>query len=380
MCEPIHVLHVLQRLEPAGVQTLLLTLMQNTKMTDMQFDFLVHYKAPQSLDKAVEETGGTIYRMSVREDMNFFRYQNDLKAFFHEHRDYQIVHGHMHSLGFLYLKAAKDAGVPVRIAHAHAERAGYGIKDMIKGVTTSHFADNATDLLACSQKAGEYMFGSRPFTVFRNAIDTGRFRKDSEEGKAFRKELHIPPDAFVIGTAGRFSPEKNIEFGIRTFREVAKMCPDSLYLIAGDGADRGKYEALVSKLGLAGRVLFIGARMDMHRFYNALDIFLMPSIREGLGIVGIEAQSCGVPVLATETLPEELDATNLLFRKSLTDGPKSWAQEILSIGKTPHDDMHIDEAMKRAGYDIRESARLLKEIYTSALRREGVANIAPYTK
>lgn len=117
--KPIRVLHVLQRMEAAGVQTLLMNLYRSIDRSKVQFDFLVHYKEHQFFDDEIEDLGGKIYRLSVREDYNFIKYCKELDDFFEEHSEYKIVHGHMHSLGAIYLHYAKKHGVPIRIAHSH---------------------------------------------------------------------------------------------------------------------------------------------------------------------------------------------------------------------------------------------------------------------
>ena len=125
MAQPIRVLHVLQRMEAAGVQTLLMNIYRHIDRDKVQFYFLVHYKAPQFFDDEVQKLGGTIYRFSVREDYNLIKYRSELKRFFNDHPEYRIVHGHMHTLGAFYLSAAEKAGVPVRIAHAHTNSTSF---------------------------------------------------------------------------------------------------------------------------------------------------------------------------------------------------------------------------------------------------------------
>ena len=211
MSEPIRVLHVLQRMELAGVQTLLMNVYRKIDRTKVQFDFLVHYTEPQFFDKEIKELGGRIYRLSIREDYNLFKYYLDLNIFFKEHTEYQIVHGHMHSLGAIYLHIAKKCGVKVRIAHSHTNSTQKDVKRLLKVIMNHLYSLEATDLFACSQSAGKYMFGSKKFRVINNAIITDIFLFSAEKRKQKRKELGIA-DEFVIGCIGRFEDKSQSNF------------------------------------------------------------------------------------------------------------------------------------------------------------------------
>lgn len=209
--EPIRVLHIVPNMQAGGLETLIMNIYRNIDRTKVQFDFLVHYTGNYFYDDEIRSLGGRIYKLSVRDDNNFIKYLKDLDAFFKKHPEYKIVHGHMESLGQFYFKAAKKNGVPVRVAHSHNSATENTIKGKIKGLLLKRYKVFATDYFACSQKAGEFMFANKKFTVLKNAIIVNNFIYNENERNRLRKELGIK-GKIVIGHAGRFCEQKNHKF------------------------------------------------------------------------------------------------------------------------------------------------------------------------
>ena len=178
MGEPIRVLHILQRMEAGGTQALLMNIYRKIDRTKVQFDFLVVYKEKQFYDDEIEKMGGHVYKLSFREDLNLPKFQKDLAVFFVQHHEYKIVHCHAYTIGYFCLKAAKKAGIPVRIAHSHNNETVHDIKYLPKLFMQRMFTKNATDLFACSEEAGKYLFKDKPFQVLKNAIDSQNFIAD----------------------------------------------------------------------------------------------------------------------------------------------------------------------------------------------------------
>lgn len=362
MEEPIRVLHILQRMEAAGVQTFLMNLYRCIDRTKVQFDFLVHYTEKQFFDDEIEKLGGRIYRFSVREDYDFLKYYKELQYFFKQHSEYKIVHGHMHSLGSIYLHVAKINKIPVRIAHSHTNSTQNDWKKYIKILMNRMYAYNANKLYACSRTAGEYMFRNRAFEIINNAIITDKFIFEDKKRKAKRRELNIE-DRFVIGCVGRFEKQKNQVFSLAIFEKVLLKVPKAILLFVGTGSMYEEIEELVREKGLFEKVVFLGNRRDVADLYQAMDVFLMPSLFEGLGIVGIEAQASGTPIVCTDSLPEEIDVTPLVHRVSLSKMPEYWAQQVVyaSANKLAHCDMK--EYIVKANYDMSRIAKEMERFY-----------------
>lgn len=360
--KPIRVLHVLQRMEAAGVQTLLMNLYRSIDRSKVQFDFLVHYKEHQFFDDEIEALGGKIYRLSVREDYNFVKYCKDLDSFFEEHNEYKIVHGHMHSLGAIYLHYAKKHGVPVRIAHSHTNSTQNDAKKFIKQIMNSLYKKDATDLFACSEAAGEYMFGIEHFTVINNAILTDNFLFSQDKRDKKRKELGVV-NKFVVGNVGRFEIQKNQKFLVDVFSVLHEMIPESKLLLIGTGSMLEEVKKKVNELGLNDAVSFLGNRKDVAELYMAMDVFAFPSLFEGLGIVGVEAQAAGTPCVCTDTLPKEIDVTPLLYRMPLENGINDWAKALIDAKESGYAHSNMKQYITNANYDMTALAKQLEDFY-----------------
>lgn len=363
MSEPIRVLHVLQRMEAAGVQTLLMSIYRNIDRSKVQFDFLVHYSEKQFFDDEVESLGGKIHRLSVRQDFNLPKYLVELNRFFKEYPEYKIVHGHMPVLGYFYLSAAKDNGVPVRIAHAHTNQHFNNLKGKIAKVMKTLYAINANNYFACSKSAGEYFFGKdKKYTVIKNAIMTERFAYNEQIRNVKRKELGVD-DKLVIGHAARFAEHKNHTFLIDVFAEIKKIRPDAVLLLVGDGELRPTMEAKVDKLGLSDDVRFLGVRADINELYQALDAFVFPSIFEGLGIVNIEAQASGVLTFCSDAVPVEANISPVYTSIPLEFGSRKWAEIIVEHCENREKRKDMTDYVLDTGYDTKALANSLQEFY-----------------
>ena len=363
MSEPIRVLHILQRMEAAGVQNLLMSIYRNIDRTKVQFDFLVHYEEDQFFDQEIECMGGKIYKLSVREDYNLVKYWKELRTFFQTHPEYKIVHGHMPVLGYLYFSAAKKAGVPVRIAHAHTDGYNKSLKGYVKHWLQSLYYVKANEYFACAEAAGKYFFGDkRKFSVIPNAITTDNFVYNPGMRKQKRELLNIE-DQLVIGHAARFALHKNHDFLIDVFYEIHQMRSNSVLLLAGDGELRGTIEAKVEKLGLKESVRFLGVRNDINELYQAMDAFVFPSIFEGLGIVNIEAQASGLMTFCSDRVPQEANISPLFVSIPLADGAKNWAEII--VDKCEHRGKRCDmsQYVIDAGYDARSLSNEMMHFY-----------------
>lgn len=362
MSEPIRVLHILQRMEAGGTQALLMNMYRNIDRSKVQFDFLVHYKENQFYDEEIPKLGGRLYKLSVREDFNFIKYWRELNKFFNEHKEYQIVHGHMYTLGVIYLLAAKRNGVQVRIAHAHDNDTERNMKYYLKRVMARLFRLYATDLFACSEEAGEYLFPHQEFKVLKNAINTESFIYSERSNIEIRKELNLN-DQFVIGHVGRFQQQKNHSFLIDIFREIKKIKNDAILLLIGTGDLEDNIKERVSRYHLTDSVRFLGNRKDMARLYHSMDVFLFPSLFEGLGIVAIEAQASGIPSICSNRLPDEVKLTPLIELVSLEDSAELWAKKVIEKSQSHYKRNNMYDFIVNAGFDMKTVAQEMEQYY-----------------
>lgn len=368
MGEPIRVLHILQRMEAGGTQALLMNIYRKIDRTKVQFDFLVVYKEKQFYDDEIESMGGHVYKLSFREDLNLPKFQKDLKNFFKQHHEYQIVHCHAYTIGYFCLKAAKKAGIPVRIAHSHSNAAVHDVKLPLKLIMQKLFTIYSTDLFACSEEAGKFAFKGKKFGIVQNAIDSQKFIADANIREEIRKALRVE-NKFVVGHVGRMQPEKNHNFLIDVFAEIKKKKLDAELILVGTGPLEEKVRSKVADKGLTESVQFLGNCKDMNRIYQAMDVFVFPSLFEGLGIVAIEAQAAGVPIVCSEGLPPETDITPIYRKLMLSDGTEKWAEVALDMAKNPIVHTDMQKYVINAGFDMSATAKNMEEYYLNRRSR-----------
>ncbi len=234
--------------------------------------------------------------------------------------------------------AARHEKVPKRMIHSHSsgndcestvKRFAF---DVIHSVCRLFLWTNGTHFYGCSEKAGEWLFPKRivrsdRFHVIYNAVDRSVFQYDEAVRKEVRKELGVD-DKFVIGHVGNFCYQKNHEFIIDVFEEVLKRNPKAELLLVGKGVRFEDIQEKVKRKGMEGSVQFLGWIKDVDKVFQAMDLFLLPSNFEGLGIVGIEAQCCGLPCVMSSRIPREVKITKRCYFLSLKSGAEKWAEFI----------------------------------------------------
>lgn len=356
---PIRILHIVTYMGRGGLETMLMNYYRAIDRNRIQFDFLTHRDFRADYDDEIEALGGRIYRLP---NLNPFSrgYLGALDRFFAEHPEYRIVHSHLDCMSAIPLKAAKKHGVPVRIAHAHSSRQDRDLKYPLKLLFKRGIARQATQLFACGREAGKWMFGTDDFHVLNNAIDAERYRFDPKVRQEVRSELGIPADALVAGHVGRFMAPKNHGFLLRIFAEL----PDhARLLLVGDGVLRANIEQQAKVLGIRDRIIFTGVRTDVDRLLQAMDVFLMPSLFEGLPVSIMEAQAAGLPCLISDKVPIECKKTELVTQIPLDASPAEWAKAVASAAETPRRDTLAQ--IREAGFDIRANAEWLQNYYLS---------------
>ena len=360
--EPIRVLHVVTQMTRGGIETMLMNYDRAIDHSKVQFDFLEHRDAVTDYDEEILKLGGRIYRLPR---LNPFspNYLQALDSFFREHQEYRIVHSHLDCMAGIPLQYAKRNGVPVRIAHAHNTNEKKNLKYPLKLFYKRMIPGNATQLFACGKEAGRWMFGDRQFTVLNNAIDAQTYVFNASVREEVRKELQLAPDTLLVGHIGRFSPQKNHSFLIDIFDAVLKKNENSKLLLVGKGTLENEIRQKCARLGIEDKVIFAGERSDVNRLLQAMDVFVFPSLWEGLSLVSIEAQAAGLPSVFSETISPECIITNgLVDRVSLQKSANEWAETILN--RVVHERTNTIEQVRCAGFDVRQNAKILQMIYT----------------
>ncbi len=359
MSEPIRVLQVVTYMGRGGLETMLMNYYRNIDRTKVQFDFLTHRNEKWDYDDEIETLGGKIYHLPK---LNPFSksYLNALDEFFKEHREYQIVHCHQDCLSGVVLKVAKRNGVRFTIAHAHSASQDKNIKYLIKVLAKKNIKKYSDQLFACGEEAGKWMFETDNFEVINNAIDTDLYTYNLEKALEVKRKLGIE-NKFVVGHVGRFNYPKNHKFIIDIFNEVQKVQKDSILLLVGDGDLRPEIEKKVEDLGIKDKVKFMGVRSDVNDLMQAMDVFLFPSLYEGLPVTMVEAQSSGLKCIISDKVPSECIMTDNVEQIKLEESPQHWAKEVLKYEK--YERQNTKPEIEKANFDIKTNAKWLQEFY-----------------
>ena len=331
MKEPIRVLHIVPKLAPGGIETLLMNICRHIDRTKINFDFLIHSSEKGVYDDELRALGCRLFylhRLSAR--YFFLSYKNDLRAFFLQHKnDYDIIHSHIDTLSAIPLKEASLAGYPIRIAHSHnTSITDRGIKRAIKNFYKKRIPRYATHLFACSNMAGEFCFGNNSFYNITNGIEVKRFLYKNDIRKKYRERLSIDDKTIVFVHTGAFRKQKNHLFLLEVFASILYFLPDSKLVALGDGELRFEIEEKIKSLGLEEACILLGNTADVAEYLSASDVFLLPSLFEGLPIAAIEAQASGLPVFISDTVTPETQLGKNYFRFSLDEGHALWGKKI----------------------------------------------------
>ncbi len=361
----IRVAQIIGKWVGGGVEATVMNYYRNIDHSKIQYDFICDEDSTNIPYEEIEKLGGKVILIPPYQKV--FAYQKELKRVLKE-GNYKIVHSHINTLSVFPLRAAKKAGVPVRIAHNHSttNKAEWK-KNLMKQALKPFAKVYSTHYFACTEHAGRWLFGDKEFDngnvfVMNNAIDLDKFKFDEKIRKKVRKELNINDNTTVIGHIGRFMKQKNHEFIVNVFNEYHKKNKNSLLLLVGQGPLMDQIKEQVLNLGLKDSVKFLGQRNDANEIYQAMDLFLFPSVYEGLGMVVVEAQCSGLPCVASTEVPEIAKVTDNMKFLSLGDNVEVWSDTIFELLNNYKRKDYSKDA-RNCGYDIKEEVKKLEDNY-----------------
>lgn len=363
MIYPIRILQVFGGLNRGGSETAIMNVYRNIDRKKVQFDFIVHTNERCDYEDEIESLGGYIYRFSRYKISNHWKYQKEWGKFFANHPEYKIIHGQYYTISSIYFQVAKKYGL-MCIAHSHIAQVK-GKRALFIKILAHPLRHISDYLFACSKVAGLWLYGKRAiknnnFHIIKNAIDTKQFIFNQDIRLKLRVELKFI-DKFVIGHVGRFTNQKNHLFLINIFKKVHEKNDKSILLLIGEGNLKKSMEKRIFDLGLSDSVIFTGVRPDVAQLMQAMDIFVLPSLYEGLGIVAVEAQAAGLHCIVSDTIPRDAYLTELIEPLSLKDSISIWVNRILKYTDCERENTSQD--IKNGGYDIVETAKWLENFY-----------------
>lgn len=369
MSEPIRVLQVVTLMERAGLETRIMDIYRNIDRSKIQFDFLTHRMEEGDYDAEIKSLGGVVYHMPGIKPWGLLQYLQRLDRFFAEHPEYRITHVHLNSYSGWVQRAARKAGVPVRITHSRASGLDKNWKSIFKAASKLVVNAPTTHKFACSRQAGEWLFGKKgiqppnEFMVIPNGFNLKKFSFSQQIRELKRRELGLTNEIAVVHV-GRLSAPKNHKFLLEIFKEIHDREQTSKLYLIGDGELADDIKERAKKLHIENNCVFLGSTPNVGEYLNAMDIMVFPSLYEGFGTVVLETQCNGIPTLASDVLPKDTKITECLDFMRLNEPVSRWVDKILKMYKSIERKDRTSE-IKEAGYDIKDTYKILSDFYLS---------------
>lgn len=356
--KPIRILCVFSELDRAGAETMCMNLYRRINRAKIQFDFVKHTQERGAYEEEILKLGGRIFvapRYKIYNQKKYCKWwENHLRT----HPEHTIIHGHFYTISALYFKIAKRMG-RITIAHSHSTSvSSRGVKKILSEFLVSKIGKYSDIRLACSKAAGKWMYKDKSFAVIHNAIDSERYAYNPKIRTIVREKWGLQR-SIVIGTVGRITYPKNPIGLLRIFSEIKKKIPNAVLFWVGDGDCRPEVERLIAESGLTKDIILLGNRDDVPALLQAMDVFVLPSRFEGLGMAAVEAQAAGLPCLLSDTIPHDVQLTDLCHFLPLSQ-PKQWVNE---VAKKQDVRTNRSGEIVAAGYDIRTTVNWMENLY-----------------
>lgn len=366
----IRILQDVSHMDRAGIETILMRYYSYMDRSKIQFDFLINKNKEGAYDKQIKEMGGNLYHTPGLNPLKMREYKKYVKSVLKDNPDIKILHAHNDAMEYPALWAAKEIDFPVRISQSHNTSVDFNLKWPIKVFYKQLIPHVATHYFGCGIDAVRYFFGQKTidagdYTVIKNAIEPDKFIFNQEIRDKIRKQHNISDKTFLIGHVGRFSNQKNHDFLIESIAQLLIREPflDFKVVLIGEGELEGKIKNKIKQYHMEDRFILTGSIPNANEYYQALDLFVLPSKYEGLPLVGIEAQTASLPCLFSDKITTELKITELSEFIPLKS--EIWVEKILEKFYTKHIRKDMKQEIIDAGYDIQTEAKKLQELYLS---------------
>ena len=367
------VLHYVGCMNRGGMEMFIMNLFNHIDRKEMMFDFAIHGSNVGDFQEEIRNLGGSWYYFPHMRK-NPIKYRNAWRTFWKTHaQEYCAFHFHTNSLAnTIALDEAARAGVPIRIIHSHSSMANKGrlqwLNDFLHKLHQKQIPNLATHLFACSDKAASWLFGgmqigSLSVIQINNGIDIEKFHYNEVNRNHIRKALGLE-GMKVVGHVGSFLPVKNHKFIVDVIEKAYEMDPSIRCLFIGQGGLFEEIKNVVASKKLSNVILFLGIQSNVHEWLSAMDIFVMPSLYEGLPVSLIEVQANGLPAIVSDTITNSVKLQKNMYYKSLSDGPIEWAKEIIEVINNKCR-ANNSNCVADAGFDINETAQIYEKIILS---------------
>lgn len=368
MKKTIKVLRIISQCKAGGVETIALNYYKNLDHSKVKMDFLCYDQCFPVFNKELNKFGDKVI-VAPKFSRHLYDSIMKVKSTVKEGK-YDIVHIQLNTLNVFPLIGAKLGGAKIIISANHSTaNLRYETKKSILKYFLRPFAGAfATHYAACSKYAGAWCFGEKRLNngeieIIHNAIDLDKFE--------FKENIRVEVrnnekwnNRLVIGNIGRFVLQKNHKFLIDIFEKVLAKRSNALLVLVGEGPLKEDIRKYAIKKGLQDYVQFLGVREDVYKIMQGMDLFVFPSLYEGLGNVVTEAQAAGLTVVASDEVPDEVKLTDLVHFIPLKEGSSIWADYINSL-EVPKHRISTRLSLEQSGYDIVNATRKLENYYFS---------------
>ena len=364
------ILHVVPSISKAsGVMSFVMNLYNNIGRSNYQFDIMYIIDTPTTYEKEITALGGKTTFIKKPNLTSVYKFYRQVDKFLKEHAyEYSTIHLHEVLVGPIMLPLAHKYGIKNRIIHSHnsmpSEKPIRALRNNLLCLPIKRLSNV---WLACSEKAGIFLYGNKDLKhvqIVNNAIDLKKYSYNSKVRHAIRDSYNISSNTLVIGHVGRFNDQKNHSHLINTIEALNHKHKDFILLLVGNGPNEEQIKQMVDNKKLTNKVRFLGIRSDINQILQAVDVFVLPSLFEGLPIAGIEAQAAGLPCVFSDAITKETEITDNVVFIPLTASHEIWAQAIIAQF-TNISRKDTSEQMKKAGFDIDSLVNEMTKIYSS---------------
>ncbi len=361
----VKVLEMIASLNYGGSQAMIINLCKAMDKEKVQCDFIVDHPEYMGMKEIVESLGSKIYILPTFKGTNVKEIKDAWNGFFDEHPEYQILHSHSRSYASIYLPIAKKHGLKT-IIHSHNTSNGKGFAALVKNILQYPLRKRADYFIGCSKEAGEWLFGKKicegeRFFVLNNAIDTDRFIFDEDIRRQYREMFHLKDEKVFI-QVGRMNEQKNHPFTLDVFSAYLQTDPEAKLFIVGNGILKESIENRIFELRIQDNVTILEYRDDVDHLLQMADVFLMPSLFEGLSVAAVEAQASGIRCLLSDRCDRNVNITGLC--EFLPLQKEIWVEKMKEdVPLRPY----TKEDIIKAGFDVDTTAKWLEDFYRSII-------------
>ncbi|MCD4827129.1 MAG: glycosyltransferase [Acholeplasmataceae bacterium] len=366
MEKDFRIVHVFAGLDRGGAETMIMNLYRNIDRNIIQFDFIVNdSNKTYDYENEILALGGKIFRVPRLNLTNYKKYKNEFDKILENNPEIKIAHCHYLATSAFYFPILRNSDI-ITIAHSHIAGTHLSPKNIIKFFSRKLIKFQADYLFACSLKASRYMFGFKyqQAKILYNSIDLGMFKFNQANRVDYRKEFDVE-DRFVIGHIGRFDKQKNHRFILKLFKVLYEKDNSFILFLIGEGKLKNRMLKLAHTLNVEKGVRFLNNRNDISQIMNMFDVFILPSLYEGLPVTAIEAQSNSLLTLVSNKVTSETSITNNIKYLPINKGISLWVDELLDVKSNLRH--RIATVIQGNNYDVIHNSNDLKNTYLKIL-------------